>query len=167
MCKPLILATLDAQKAFNVVYSCRKEYIIYNRYGMIFPSKSYVLTFHWSKETGEKWSTPWVVNRFHRKPNKTSRHTKRGTSQKNNTGIQDKTNLSRRTAYLLRVGFHSMNGLKQSVNGKLWSTYVIPRVLYGLQVPRVQASRYPYYAKTDWTWKVCTCTCVNSIFIRL
>ena len=27
-----------------------------------------------------------------------------------------------------------MNGLKQCVNGKLWSTYVIPRLLYGLGV---------------------------------
>ena len=32
------------------------------------------------------------------------------------------------------AGFHSMNGLKQCVNGKLWSTYVIPRLLYGLEV---------------------------------
>lgn len=32
------------------------------------------------------------------------------------------------------AGFHSMNGLKECVNGKLWSTYVIPRLLYGLEV---------------------------------
>ena len=27
-----------------------------------------------------------------------------------------------------------MNALKQCVNGKLWSTFVIPRLLYGLEL---------------------------------
>ena len=31
-----------------------------------------------------------------------------------------------------------MNGLKQSVNGKLWSTYVIPRALHGLEVQELR-----------------------------
>ena len=36
--------------------------------------------------------------------------------------------------------FHSIiNGLKKSVNGKL-STYVIPRVLYGLEVRNLKQS---------------------------
>ena len=38
------------------------------------------------------------------------------------------------------AGFHSINGLKQSVNGKLWSTYVIPRLLYGLEVQELKQS---------------------------
>lgn len=53
--------------------------------------------------------------------------------------IQDKINLARRTAYsLMGASFHSMNGLKQSGNGKLWSTYVTPRVLYGLEVQELR-----------------------------
>ena len=32
------------------------------------------------------------------------------------------------------AGLHCGNGLKQSVCGKLWSTYVVPRLLYGLEV---------------------------------
>ena len=32
------------------------------------------------------------------------------------------------------AGLHSGNGLKQSVGGKLWSTYVVPRFTYGLEV---------------------------------
>ena len=38
------------------------------------------------------------------------------------------------------AGFHSINGLKQCVNGKLWSTYVIPRLLYGLEVLEMKQS---------------------------
>ena len=63
----------------------------------------------------------------------------RDTSQ--NPNIQDKINLGRRTAYsLMGAGFHRMNGLKQSVNGKLRSTYVIPRLLYGLEVQELKQS---------------------------
>ena len=47
----------------------------------------------------------------------------------------------RRTAYsLMGAGFHSINGLKQCVNGKLWSTHVIPRLLYGLEVLEMKQS---------------------------
>lgn len=61
----------------------------------------------------------------------------RDTSQK--PYIQDKIYLGRRIAYsLMGAGFHSINGLKQSVNGKLWSTYDIPRVLYGLEVQELK-----------------------------
>ena len=31
------------------------------------------------------------------------------------------------------AGFHSVNGLKTSHNGHLWSTFVVPRVIYGLE----------------------------------
>ena len=31
------------------------------------------------------------------------------------------------------AGFHSVNGLKTSCNGHLWSTFVVPRVIYGLE----------------------------------
>ena len=36
------------------------------------------------------------------------------------------------------AGFHSINGLKQSVHGKLCSTYDIPRVLCGLEVQELK-----------------------------
>ena len=63
----------------------------------------------------------------------------RDISQKPN--IQDKINLGRRTAYsLMGAGFDSINRLKQSVNGKLWSAYVIPRLLYGLDIQELKQS---------------------------
>ena len=34
---------------------------------------------------------------------------------------------------LLGAGFHSGNGLKVSLNGFLWSTFVLPRMIYGLE----------------------------------
>ena len=48
--------------------------------------------------------------------------------------IEEKITLGRKTAYsLMGAGFHSGNGLKVSLNGFIWSTYVLPRVVYGLE----------------------------------
>ena len=42
--------------------------------------------------------------------------------------------LRRKTAYfLMGAGFHSVNGLKTCLNGHIWSTFVVPRVIYGLE----------------------------------
>ena len=49
--------------------------------------------------------------------------------------IPVKINLGRKTAYsLMWARFHSVNDLKQSISGKLWSAYVIPMVLYDFEV---------------------------------
>ena len=47
----------------------------------------------------------------------------------------EKINLGRRTAYsLMGAGFHGKSGLKQSIKANMWMKYVIPRVIYGLEV---------------------------------
>ena len=44
-------------------------------------------------------------------------------------------NLGRKTAYsLMGAGFHGKSGLKQSIKANMWMKYVIPRVIYGLEV---------------------------------
>ena len=48
--------------------------------------------------------------------------------------IEQKVNLGRKTAYsLMGAGFHGGGGLKPSQNGHIWSTFVVPRLLYGLE----------------------------------
>ena len=48
--------------------------------------------------------------------------------------IDEKINLGRKTAYsLMGAGFHGGGGLKPSQNGYIWSTFVVPRLLYGLE----------------------------------
>ena len=42
--------------------------------------------------------------------------------------------LGRKTAFsLMGVGFHSVNGLKACHNDHMWSTFVVPRVVYRLE----------------------------------
>ena len=48
--------------------------------------------------------------------------------------IEEKVSIGRKTAYsLMGAGFHSGNGLKVCLNGFLWSTFVLPRMIYGLE----------------------------------
>ena len=53
---------------------------------------------------------------------------------KNKVHIEEKLSLGRKTAYsLMGVGFHSVNELKTSHNGHLWSTFEVPRLIYILK----------------------------------
>ena len=48
--------------------------------------------------------------------------------------IDEKISLGRKTAYsLMGAGFHGGGGLKPSQNGDIWSTFIVPRLLYGLE----------------------------------
>ena len=54
---------------------------------------------------------------------------------KDKPNSEEKINIGRRTAYSIMVaGFHSGNGLKVCLNGFLWSTFIVPRITYGLEV---------------------------------
>ena len=49
--------------------------------------------------------------------------------------IEEKLSIGRKTAYsLMGAGLHSGNGLKTCLNGHIWSAFVVPRVVYGLEV---------------------------------
>ena len=48
--------------------------------------------------------------------------------------VEEKVSLGRRYAYsLMGAGFHSVNGLKSSQNAHIWSTFVVPCIVYGLE----------------------------------
>ena len=49
--------------------------------------------------------------------------------------IDEKVNLGRRTAdSLMGAGFHGKSGLKQSIKANMWMKYVVPRLVYSLEV---------------------------------
>lgn len=58
--------------------------------------------------------------------------------QRDTTGkvdIEGRIDLGRKTAYsLMGAGFHGGNGLRAAQNGHIWSTFVIPRLIYRLEV---------------------------------
>ena len=49
--------------------------------------------------------------------------------------VDENINKARRVAYaLMGTGFHGFNGLHPKVSLKLWDTYILPRLTYGLEV---------------------------------
>ena len=57
---------------------------------------------------------------------------------KKKINIEEKVTLSRKTAYaLMGAGLHSGNDLTKQLCAYLWNTYVIPRLVYGLEVQQL------------------------------
>ena len=57
---------------------------------------------------------------------------------KQKVNIEEKISLRRKTAYaLMGAGLHSGNGLTKPLCAYLWSTYVTPRVVYGLEAHKL------------------------------
>ena len=53
---------------------------------------------------------------------------------KDKVNVEKKVSIGRKTAYsLMGAGFHSVNGLKTCLNGFIWNTFVVPRLIYGLE----------------------------------
>ena len=55
-------------------------------------------------------------------------------STKGCVNIEEKITCGRKTAYsLLGAGLHGKTGLKQDVKAHIWSTFVVPRIIYGIE----------------------------------
>ena len=100
---------------------------------MIHPKKSCILTY-WDTYL-KQHDASYIMNGVEMSQVRHSTHLGIHRDSNNRANIAEKVSLGRRTAYsLMGAGLHCGNGLKQSVCGKLWSTYVVPRLLYGLEV---------------------------------
>lgn len=59
----------------------------------------------------------------------------RASADENNINVSDRISLARRTLYaLMRTGVHGSNGLNPKISYKIYRAYVIPRLLYNLEV---------------------------------
>ena len=65
-------------------------------------------------------------------------------NQANTVNTDDRIQLARRSMYVLMgAGMHGKNGLAPQISHHLWMTYVIPRMLYGLEVSSYKLSDLP------------------------
>ena len=52
--------------------------------------------------------------------------------------VKDKVNVEEKVSIgeklHIHSGFHSVNGLKTCLNGFIWNTFVLPRLIYGLEI---------------------------------
>lgn len=59
----------------------------------------------------------------------------RSVKEENELNVQKRTSLARRTLYsLIKTGLHGCNGLNPKISYKIYQVYVLPRLLYGLEV---------------------------------
>lgn len=59
----------------------------------------------------------------------------RAETKENEINIEDRLSLARRTMYsLINTGFHGSNGLNPAVSLRIYQCYVLPRLLFGLEV---------------------------------
>lgn len=62
-------------------------------------------------------------------------------NQSNSVDVDNRIQLGRRTAYaMMGAGLHGRDGLTPSASFHLWMTYVIPRLLFGLEVVTMKKS---------------------------
>ena len=62
-------------------------------------------------------------------------------NQSNLLNVDERIQIARRTAYaLMGAGLHGKDGLSPHISYHVWATYVIPRMLYGLEVATCRES---------------------------
>ena len=52
----------------------------------------------------------------------------------NEIKVDERIRVGRKTIYALGPGLHARQGMCPTISYKIWKTYVIPRILYGVEV---------------------------------
>lgn len=79
----------------------------------------------------------WTLGETEVKPSIKTTHLGifRSETKENEINIEERLSLARRTMYsLINTGFHGSNGLNPAVSLRIYQCYVLPRLLYGLEV---------------------------------
>ncbi|CAC5380586.1 unnamed protein product [Mytilus coruscus] len=101
----------------------------------IHPTKTKAVVF--SRSNSIKSSLSWKLGDSDISPTNQAVHLGilRSELKENVSNIEDRISISRRTMYaLLNTGLHGSNGINPIVSYKIYQFYVIPKLLYGLEV---------------------------------
>ncbi|MES9880886.1 MAG: reverse transcriptase family protein [Sedimenticola sp.] len=132
-CADDIALLADNSDELQVMLNVASRYSVQHRYN-IHPVKSKVITQvnHLKSNT-----TSWKIGRNITDIKDKTEHLglTRSSKKENNINIDERISLARRTLYsLMSTGVHGSNGLNPKVCYKIYQVYVIPRLLYGLEV---------------------------------
>ncbi|MCW4345831.1 MAG: reverse transcriptase family protein [Candidatus Thiodiazotropha endolucinida] len=104
---------------------------------IIHPTKSGVLTY--GTGSNQKYDFTMLDKAIKIEQQSTHLGIFRDTKMKVN--IEERISLARKTAYaLMGAGLHSGNGMVKPLCAYLWNTYIIPRLIYGLEVQKILKS---------------------------
>lgn len=102
----------------------------------IHPTKTNAVVINKTKQY-KKQDLKWTLGETNVTPSKKNTHLGilRAETKENEINIENRLSLARRTMYsLINTGFHGSNGLNPTVSLKIYQCYVLPRLLYGLEV---------------------------------
>ncbi|MES9903493.1 MAG: reverse transcriptase domain-containing protein [Sedimenticola sp.] len=124
-----LLSTSQSELQTMLNVACR--YSKQHRY-MLHPSKSKVITTSKSS-SNEKWTV--YDNDISASEQTVHLGLIRAASGESNLNISERISLARRTMYsLIKTGLHGTNGLNPKVSYRIYQAYVLPRLLFGLEV---------------------------------
>ncbi len=126
----------DLQVMLNVAY----RYSNQHRYN-IHPTKSNIISY--TSKSKSKTDLQWIIGENNLQLVDKTVHLglTRSESKESDTIISERICLARRTLYsLINTGVHGTNGLNPKVSFNIYKTYVLPRLLYSLEVINLSTS---------------------------
>ena len=113
-----------------------KSYSGCHRY-IIHPQKTHIVCKQCSSTVDSNARDEWNIGDKSLHLSERTTHLGLARTDKNDCAVNvaDRISLARRTGYsLMKSGFHGSNGLNPKVSYRLYQTYVMPRMLYGLEI---------------------------------
>ncbi|CAC5384081.1 unnamed protein product [Mytilus coruscus] len=136
--EPLYLITVDSQKAFDVV-----DHIIMldelHEHTQNHSMWTIVKNLYSGLVSKVKWKgnigNSFEIHQGVRQEDTTHLGLIRAEIKENDVNIKARISIARRTLYsLMNTGLHGTNGLNPQTSYKIYQSYVIPRLLYGMEI---------------------------------
>ena len=133
--KPKVVDPEDPEE-LQIMFAIAKSYSGCHRY-VIHPQKTQVVCKHCSSAANgcarQEWNSG--ENVLHLSDRTTHLGLARTNKNDSAVNVEDRISLAMRTGYsLMKSGFHGSNGLNPMVSYRLYQTYVLPRMLYSLEI---------------------------------
>ena len=135
-CADGVLFMTEDPEELKVMFAVAKYYSGDHRY-IVHPQKTQVVCKQCSKSVATITRQEWVIGENILQLSDRTTHLGLVRSDKNDCGVNitERISLARRTGYsLMKSGFHGSNGLNPQVSYRMYQTYVMPRMLFSLEV---------------------------------
>ncbi len=126
------------ENELQIMLNVASRYATHHRYNL-HPIKSKVVSQYNSKNNDTSWTLG--DNIIHCQDRTEHLGLLRTSNKENDLNIRERISLARRTLYsLISTGVHGTNGLNPKISCQIYQAFVLPRLLYGLEVLPLSAS---------------------------
>lgn len=135
-CADDVLFMTEDPEELQIMFAITKSYSGGHRF-IVHPQKTKVVCKQCSSAVNYNARREWSIgqNSLHLSDNATHLGLIRTGKSDCQVNVAERTSLARRTGYsLMKSGFHGSNGLYHKVSYRMYQTYVLPRMLYSLEI---------------------------------